>query len=182
MKNIMKNKKGFTLVELLAVIVILALIMGIAVVAMSGVIGSSQKNSVRRTAASIIDGVRSQLTLAGELKSGVYEFSNSILEKGGVTSPLGGNYVYATTGTAVTGTNGVYKKADTITNVECKSSTTSYVIVDVPASGGKTNYYICLTSGSNNDFVAGSESDILADKDTVIIGNSVADKKLNPSS
>ena len=35
----MKNKKGFTLVELLAVIVVLAIVMGIAAVAITNVLG-----------------------------------------------------------------------------------------------------------------------------------------------
>lgn len=182
MRNVLKNKKGFTLVELLAVIVILALIMGIAVVAMSGVINSSERNSARRTAANIIDGVRSKLMLEGELDSGVYQFSNAILEKGGVNSPFGGSYKYATSapeGATTIGTTGIYKISTTINGVSCTATTTSFVIVDVPASGGKTNYYICLTSGEGNNFIAGSETDILADSDAVI---ATADTTLNPAS
>ena len=184
MKNVLKNKKGFTLVELLAVIVILALIMGIAVVAMSGVIDSSKKNSARRTAANIVYGVRSKLTLEGELLSGVYQFTNAILEKGGVTSPLGGDYVYATSapsGSNTIGQTGVYRTSTTINGVSCTAATTSFIIVDVPANGGKTNYFVCLTSGAGNDFIAGSESDILADSDSVIrtTGTTVS---LNPAS
>ena len=37
------NKKGFTLVELLAVIVVLAIVMGLAVVAISGVLDNARK-------------------------------------------------------------------------------------------------------------------------------------------
>ena len=179
MKKVLKNKKGFTLVELLAVIVILALIMGIAVAAMSGVIGDSQKNSARRTAASIIDGVRQKLTLEGELKTGVYQFTNAILERGGVTSPFGGNYVYATTapsGSTAIGKTGVYRTATTVTtnDKKCEATTTSYVIVEA-AAGTKTQYYVCLTSGTGYEFIAGSESDILADKDGVVRTTTVTD-------
>ena len=165
MNRVFKSKKGFTLVELLAVIVILALIMGIAVVAMSGVIDSSEKNSARRTAANIIDGVRTKLMLEGELKSGTYYFTKAILEKGGVTSPFGGNYIYTTgsTGTQV-GTTGVYRLSTTPT---CSATATSFVKVTV-ATGQPTVYEICLTSGAGNRYISGTENDILADKEEVI--------------
>jgi len=163
MKNVLKNKKGFTLVELLAVIVILALIMGIAVVAMSGVIEDSKKNSARRTAANIIDGVRTKLMLEGEIKSGSYYFTNAVLERGGVTSPFGGNYLYsAGTGLTQIGTTGVYKAGTTPT---CSDSATSFITITV---GTPNTYYICLTSGDGNDYIEGYETDILADKDDVI--------------
>ena len=162
----MKNRKGFTLVELLAVIVILALIMGIAVVAMSGVIDSSEKNSARRTAANVIDGVRTRLMLEGELKTGIYFFSNAILEKGGVTSPFGGNYKYKTTTTGLQiGSTGIYR--DISNTYQCKATTTSFVRV-VVTSGQPTQYTICLTSGEGNRFIYGSESEILSDSDAVI--------------
>jgi len=44
MKNI-KNKNGFTLVELLAVIVVLAIVMGIAAVAMTNILDNMRKNT-----------------------------------------------------------------------------------------------------------------------------------------
>ena len=96
------NKKGFTLVELLAVIVILALIMAIAVVSMSGIMTSARNSTFKETAVQIINGVQQQLTLANELLPGSegftaggtgrdYFFTKQIIEKGGDTSPLGGN-------------------------------------------------------------------------------------------
>ena len=39
------NNKGFTLVELLAVIVVLAIVMGIAAVAITNVLDSTRKNA-----------------------------------------------------------------------------------------------------------------------------------------
>lgn len=170
MNRVFKSKKGFTLVELLAVIVILALIMGIAVVAMSGVIDSSEKNSARRTAANIIDGVRTKLMLEGELKTGSYYFTNAILEKGGVTSPFGGNYQYVSasaTGMTQVGTTGVYRM--TTTAPACTANTVSYVTINVTA-GQPTKYEICLTSGSGNRYIYGTENDILADSESVIKG------------
>ena len=168
MKKIMKNKKGFTLVELLAVIVILALIMGIAVVAMSGVIDSSEKNSARRTAANIIDGVRTKLMLEGELETGTYYFTNAILEKGGVSSPFGGNYTYVSssaTGMTQIGTTGVYRITGTAPT--CSATATSFVKITV-TTGQPTKYEICLTSGTGNRYINGTENDILADSDSVI--------------
>ena len=101
--KIMKNKKGFTLVELLAVIVILALIMSVAVVSMSSVMDSARRSTMKETAAQIIAGVRQQLTLANKLyddkvqgmdyTQGVYYFfTKGLLEKGGSDAPLGGTY------------------------------------------------------------------------------------------
>ena len=79
----MKNKKGFTLVELLAVIVILALIMGIAVVSIGGVLNNARQSTFKETALSIINGVRQQATIANELDPGYYYFTVNLLEKGG---------------------------------------------------------------------------------------------------
>jgi len=45
-----KNRKGFTLVELLAVIIILAIIMIIAIPTILGIISQSRENSMKRTA------------------------------------------------------------------------------------------------------------------------------------
>ena len=51
------NRKAFTLIELLAVIVILALIMSIAVFSMSGVLDSSKTNAKNRNIEGILDAV-----------------------------------------------------------------------------------------------------------------------------
>ena len=75
----MKNKKGFTLVELLAVIVILALIMSIAIVSIGGVLKSSRESTFKETALSIINGVKMQLTVANQLKEGNYYFNSSYI-------------------------------------------------------------------------------------------------------
>ena len=96
------NKKGFTLVELLAVIVILALIMAIAVVSMSGIMTSARNSTFKETAVQIINGVQQQLTLANELlpsdpkfASGVQYFvEKQMIEKGGDNAPLGGTYQF----------------------------------------------------------------------------------------
>ena len=177
-----ENKKGFTLIELLAVIVILALIMGIAITAMGDVLNKSEKNAARRTAASLIDGVRQRLTLAGRLKKGCYAFENSILEKGGINSPLGGEWKYATDApsgfTAVNGATGIYKASDSSSCSCSAAGTYSYVLIG--GSGSRSDndytsdeqftYSICLVAGSENPYIDGSESDITKDSPDVIKG------------
>ena len=186
MKKVLKNKKGFTLIELLAVIVILALIMSIAVVAMSGVINSSQDNSARRTAANLISGVRQRLMLNGNLKTGTYYFTDGILERGGKTSPLGGDFIYITgnekdqNGTAdkyekVSGTDGIYivkgaavGPTASTTAPSCSPAGPSFIHANIPADGSAAVYTICLVSGDGNRYVEGTETEILADSDDVI--------------
>ena len=55
MKN---NKKGFTLVELLAVIVVLAIVMGIAAVAITNVLDTTKKNAFVASARNYIAGAK----------------------------------------------------------------------------------------------------------------------------
>lgn len=54
----MKNKKGFTLVELLAVIVVLAIVMGIAAVAITNVLDSTRRNAYVASARQFIAGAK----------------------------------------------------------------------------------------------------------------------------
>jgi type IV pilus assembly protein PilA len=53
----LKNTKGFTLVELLAVIVILAIILAIAIPGISGIINSAKKGSFESDAKMIVTGI-----------------------------------------------------------------------------------------------------------------------------
>ncbi|MDD2203155.1 MAG: prepilin-type N-terminal cleavage/methylation domain-containing protein [Bacilli bacterium] len=57
----LKNKKGFTLVELLAVIVILAIILAIAVPGITGIINSAKKGSFESDVKMIITGIEYQV-------------------------------------------------------------------------------------------------------------------------
>jgi len=66
MKNI-KNKNGFTLVELLAVIVVLAIVMGIAAVAMTNILDNMRKNTFVADAEQFIEGAKS-LVAADEVE------------------------------------------------------------------------------------------------------------------
>lgn len=54
----LKNDKGFTLVELLAVIVVLAIVMGIAAVAITNVLDSTRKNAFVASAKQYIAGAK----------------------------------------------------------------------------------------------------------------------------
>ena len=158
----MKNKKGFTLVELLAVIVILALIMSIAIISIGGVLNSARQSTMKETAVSIINGVRQQIIVANELQEGDYLFTKALLEKGGDKSPLGGAYKIATSinGTGdgnydCTGT-GQLRIGDNIcriaaigTKTTCDANSKSFV--RVKKNGTTYTYSICLiTDGAKS--------------------------------
>ncbi len=162
----MKNKKGFTLVELLAVIVILALIMGIAVVSIGGVLSQSRKDVIRESAAAYIDGVRKLLYVSNKTPEGsgtsYYGFTAAILESGG-TSPYSGSFAYGTKGSddEAIGDGKIWKYKNAPS--ACASATFSYITVTNGA------YSICLkTSNSGDPYVDGSELDINAKSDAVI--------------
>ena len=57
--NKKKNSKGFTLVELLAVIVVLAIVMGLAVVGIGSVLDNTRKSAFAADAKSYLEGARS---------------------------------------------------------------------------------------------------------------------------
>lgn len=93
------NKKGFTLVELLAVIVILAILLAIAIPQVTQYITKSRKDSLVATAKDFADAVRKDAT------SEMYELpisTNDVtivslnlvkLEKGGTKSSFNGKWV-----------------------------------------------------------------------------------------
>ena len=56
------NKKGFTLVELLAVLVILAIVLGITIVSVSGIFNNAKKKSEDAFVATIKDAMEMYLT------------------------------------------------------------------------------------------------------------------------
>ena len=110
MKNL-KNKKGFTLVELLAVIVVLAIVMGLAVVAITGVLDNARKATFVTDAKQFLEGARNIVTSAdlnAQLSSGSNAshlitcdegknetdiYLNEIsLQQGGDKSPYGNKY------------------------------------------------------------------------------------------
>ncbi len=167
----MKNKKGFTLVELLAVIVILALIMGIAVVSISGVLESTRKSTYRETALTIINGVRQKLVLANEQSVGCYSFDSSILESGGKKSPFGGTIVMGQTSgaTAVSGATGIYLATSTTAcPASCSAVGTTKSYVKVSKTGNTFTYSICLYAGAKEKYVDGTEDKLNEGDDATI--------------
>lgn len=143
------NKKGFTLVELLAVIVILAILMAIAATNIGPVIDNSRRSSMRTTAQQIIDGVRLQLTSNYELFPGTYGFTKAILDSGGVSAPFGGEYSYYEGGDDSKRIgSGVYNIDSNTPDVKsaCSSATYSYVVVKRDAATSNYEWSICLTT------------------------------------
>lgn len=113
-----KNNKGFTLVELLAVIVVLAIVMGLAAVAITGVLNNTRKSAFVADAKSFINGARSLVNADGVnsmLGASTGNFAPSCvtastkyipletiqLESGGIKSPYNNNYAKGTGTTAV---------------------------------------------------------------------------------
>lgn len=144
----MKNQKGFTLVELLAVIVILALIMGIAAYSMQGVTENVKISSIKSSAMSFVDGVRTTLLSTMSLQEGDYYFSAKLLEKD-VESPWGGKFTYYngedTNIANALSANGVAKAG---TGLTCGSSG-SFIRVS-KVSSGIYSYAACLYDGNGN--------------------------------
>ena len=152
--NITKNKKGFTLVELLAVIVILALIMSIAIVSMTGIMENARYSSFNDTARSIINGVRSQLLAANELRDGSYYFDEKVLENTG-NLPFGSkiNFTVPDTveknGTGSTATkkqigSGIYRSTSKLAASACTGTNPSFVNVTQNSTTGKYEFSICI--------------------------------------
>ena len=160
----MKNKKGFTLVELLAVIVILALIMGIAVVSIGSVLQSSKKKIMYENAQSILNGVKKQFLIgnvsAPSTGTSYFGFNANLLDSGGIESPLGGNFVYRTYNdtddTKINdGSTAILWKIGGTTPTGCSDSVASYVAL---TNAGE--YSICLTAGSGNSYIDGTEAQV----------------------
>ena len=166
------NKKGFTLVELLAVIVILAILMAIAATNLGPVIDNSRRASMRSTAQQIMSSVQSQLTSSFELYPGYYQWSVGILDSGGINAPFGGDYRYhgvaedETTDEKKIG-SGVFKmKGEAPT---CNASATSYIIID-RTEDGRYDYTICLTT-TQNSYLYGNRTDVDKKVNTIFYGD-----------
>ena len=86
MKNL-KNKKGFTLVELLAVIVVLAIVMGLAVVGITSVLENTRKSAFAADAKSFIQGAHNLVSTdeATVLLGGTAEYAPSCAGANGST-------------------------------------------------------------------------------------------------
>ena len=166
----MKNKKGFTLVELLAVIVILALIMGIAVVGIGRVLSTAKTDVMWENAQSVLDGVKKTLILNNVTAEGkTFGFNATLFESGGVTSADNSNISYRTmaTGTnadvAISGVNGLWQINSNTTLSDCTSTTKSYVKVD--ATTGV--YTLCLIT-ENGTKIFGTQDKVSARDSSIL--------------
>lgn len=180
------NKKGFTLVELLAVIVILALIMAIAVVSMSGIMTSARNSTFKETGVQIINGVQQQLTLANELLPSNTKFTTGVqyfvekkmLEKGGDSAPLGGTYQFISESDASANNSGYVKigvaglwRYDGTTAITCTATAKTFVTVKY--ENGNFKYSICLPTGSGTARINnGTLEALLNSNDTTMITTS----------
>ena len=177
------NKKGFTLVELLAVIVILAILMAIAATNIGPVIDNSRRSSMRTTAQMIIEAVQTQLTANFELYAGTYQWDTSILDRGGISAPFGGEYKYAESqpsGSTKIG-SGIYRIATTPTTIKndgvsganCKEGVVSFlsVTMDTTTLGFKYNLRLSTSAGG---YLSGERKEIddnsSANKDKIFHG------------
>ena len=170
------NKKGFTLVELLAVIVILALIMAIAIYSISGILQSSREGIFKDSALNVIKGVRTQLLALNAQEDGTYYFTSALLENDN-DLPFGGKILYAPSATlsaatklvSSSGDTPLYKASTKVT--ECtKTSTASYV--NVTYSANSYTYSICLiptgASASSGRYISGTEAALMGNTTTTI--------------
>ena len=161
-----KNNKGFTLVELLAVIVVLAIVMGLAAVAITGVLENTRKAAMVSDAKSFLNGAHSLLnssdlsTMVGGTGSNYAPSCNATetkyiplaaleLEKGG-KSPYNNTYLKGTDAAPVT-ENTTTTDPEYMTIKEGDKQA-SYIKVTSTVSGGKCtfNYEIYLTDGVYN--------------------------------
>ncbi len=165
----MRNKKAFTLVELLAVIVVLALIMGIAVVSIGNVIQSSRDKVYRTTALSIINGVRKNLYLGNAVKEGTYYFDEVLFDRGGTESPYGAELSIGNPSTdggrSVFGVSGIYYKEGA---VPCRVTGKSFVKITENATNNYS-YSICLVAGANEKFVSATEEELNNNSSSAVV-------------
>lgn|SRR5690606_3148109 len=116
-RQALKNEKGLTLVELLAVVVILGIISAIAIPSIGGLINNSKKDAHIANAQQMVNSAKLALT-ADELPSGGKITLNTLINDG---------YIEDMKDPSGTGSNPKYNKTD------------SYVIINVDEGNGTSS-------------------------------------------
>jgi type IV pilus assembly protein PilA len=135
-RKMLKNKKGFTLVELLAVIVILAIILAIAVPGISGIISSAQKGAFESDVKMILTGIEYKIT------EHTINDTVTLPVTGDITANLadyGGTPANYTSFT-ITITGGAITDVDAVSSTSGEFGSTSYT-----AAGTRSNLSITTT-------------------------------------
>ena len=126
MKKLINNKKCFTLIELLAVIVILAILVMVSIPAVMRYLDTARKGTFSDAAATAVSAVRNDVIVNGRQGTKIYKINeknddlpsiNELLEVKLESSPYTTSY-----------------------------KSTSYIKVIV--NNDQTKYYICLTDGT----------------------------------
>lgn len=147
--KITENKKGFTLVELLAVIVILAIVMGIAAYSMQGVTENVRISSMKSSALSLVDGVRNELLSTMNLGAGEYLIGKNLLDKEAKT-PWNTDYYFDSS---------VTERVKAGSNLKCAKNSGSFVRITGTADT-RFDYEICLHDNEGH-YVYAKETKLL---------------------
>lgn len=77
-KNQLKNEKGLTLVELLAVVVILGIIAAIAIIAIGNIIDNSRRDGIKSDAIQLINAANLYKSETGQLPTNIDDLSEYV--------------------------------------------------------------------------------------------------------
>ncbi|MFD2639237.1 prepilin-type N-terminal cleavage/methylation domain-containing protein [Piscibacillus salipiscarius] len=129
-RNLLRKEKGVTLVELLAVIIILGIIALIAVPAIAGVIDESKYNSLKASAINAIEAAELYRVTNDDLPEGISELEGYYDSKG-VTWSTGPTFTEGSNGTILlSGTVTVDSKEIKLTNASVSDIDTADISDD----------------------------------------------------